>query len=139
MAFDTIIRGGTIATASDTFACDVGIRAGVVAALGADLGEAREVVDDGKEISFTVVHNQREVSRFVTPLMGRMNVRNALGVSALCLELGLSAEEIAPGLASFLGVENYPNFCLRDAPVEAADRLRVAEPALAGGINVLVA
>jgi dihydropyrimidinase len=24
MAFDTIIRGGTIATASDTFACDVG-------------------------------------------------------------------------------------------------------------------
>ena len=40
---------------------------------------------------------------------------------------------------SFLGVENYPNFCLHDAPVQAADRLRVAEPALAGGIYVLVA
>jgi UDP-N-acetylmuramate: L-alanyl-gamma-D-glutamyl-meso-diaminopimelate ligase len=37
--------------------------------------------------------------------MGWMNVRNALGVSALCLELGLPAEEIAPGIASFLGVE----------------------------------
>ena len=33
MAFDTIIRGGTIATAADTFSCDVGIKDGVIAAL----------------------------------------------------------------------------------------------------------
>jgi dihydropyrimidinase len=45
LAFDTIIRGGTIATASDTFACDVGIGAGKMAALGADLGQAAEIVD----------------------------------------------------------------------------------------------
>jgi len=45
LAFDTIIRGGTIATAADTFSCDVGIRDGVIAALGADLGAAGEVVD----------------------------------------------------------------------------------------------
>ncbi|HKA56634.1 MAG TPA: UDP-N-acetylmuramate:L-alanyl-gamma-D-glutamyl-meso-diaminopimelate ligase [Candidatus Binatia bacterium] len=67
--------------------------------------QVRNVVDDGKGLSFTIIHNQREVGRFVTPLMGWMNVRNALGVSALSLELGLSAEEIAPGIASFLGVE----------------------------------
>jgi len=64
-----------------------------------------DVVDDGKGLSFTVIHKQREVGRFLTPLMGWMNVRNALGVSALCLELGLPPEEIAPGIASFLGVE----------------------------------
>ena len=34
MTFDTIIRGGTVATASDTFICDVGITGGKVAALG---------------------------------------------------------------------------------------------------------
>ena len=34
MTFDTIIRGGTVATASDTFACDVGIADGRIAALG---------------------------------------------------------------------------------------------------------
>src|SRR5215207_269677 len=45
MTFDTIIRGGTIATASDTFQCDVGISGGRVTALGANLGEAREIVD----------------------------------------------------------------------------------------------
>src|SRR5947199_821414 len=45
MAFDTIIRGGTVATAADTFACDVGITDGRIAALGADLGDAVEIVD----------------------------------------------------------------------------------------------
>jgi dihydropyrimidinase len=45
MSFDTIIRGGTVATASDTFCCDVGISDGKVAALGAELGNAGEIVD----------------------------------------------------------------------------------------------
>jgi dihydropyrimidinase len=44
-AFDTIIRGGTIATAADTFACDLGIRGGKIAALGHELGDAVEIVD----------------------------------------------------------------------------------------------
>ena len=45
MSFDTIIRGGTVATASDTFSCDVGIAGGKITALGADLGTAKEIVD----------------------------------------------------------------------------------------------
>src|SRR4051812_7923718 len=45
MAFDTIIRGGTVATASDTFGCDVGISGGKIAALGTNLDDAREIVD----------------------------------------------------------------------------------------------
>jgi dihydropyrimidinase len=45
MAFDTIIRGGTVATASDTFSCDIGIKDGRIAALGTDLGPAKEIVD----------------------------------------------------------------------------------------------
>lgn len=45
MTFDTIIRGGTVATASDTFTCDVGIKDGKIAALGLDLGSAAEIVD----------------------------------------------------------------------------------------------
>ncbi|OCO98859.1 MULTISPECIES: dihydropyrimidinase [unclassified Ensifer] len=43
--FDTVIRGGTIATAADTFRCDIGIRDGVIATLGHDLGPAEEVID----------------------------------------------------------------------------------------------
>ena len=42
---DTIIRGGRVATASDTVACDVGIRDGRIAVLGEDLGAADDVID----------------------------------------------------------------------------------------------
>jgi dihydropyrimidinase len=42
---DIIIRGGRVANASDTVVCDVGIRAGKIAALGDDLGAADQVVD----------------------------------------------------------------------------------------------
>ena len=45
MTFDVVIRGGTVATASDTFACDVAIRDGRIVALGHDLGPAAEVID----------------------------------------------------------------------------------------------
>ncbi|MGU3539548.1 dihydropyrimidinase [Methylobacterium sp. A54F] len=43
--FDLIIRGGRVATAADTFHCDVAIRDGRIAALGDDLGQAEEIVD----------------------------------------------------------------------------------------------
>src|SRR5258708_31285237 len=43
--FDTVIRGGTVATASDIFSCDIGIRDGRIVALGNDLGTANEIID----------------------------------------------------------------------------------------------
>src|SRR5215208_1612020 len=43
--FDCLIRGGTVANAADTFSCDIGIRNGHIAALGQDLGDAREIID----------------------------------------------------------------------------------------------
>jgi dihydropyrimidinase len=45
MLFDTIIRSGTVVTAADTFACDVGIRDGKITALGQDLGAAKTMID----------------------------------------------------------------------------------------------
>lgn len=66
--------------------------------------QVKNAVDDGNQFVFTVTHQRQEIGRFGIPLMGRMNVRNALGVSALASSLGLSAQDIAPGLASFGGV-----------------------------------
>ncbi|HIC71579.1 MAG TPA: dihydropyrimidinase, partial [Alphaproteobacteria bacterium] len=45
--FDLIIKGGTVATAADTFRSDVGIRDGRVVALGHDLGSADREIDAG--------------------------------------------------------------------------------------------
>ncbi|WP_298954292.1 dihydropyrimidinase [uncultured Methylobacterium sp.] len=44
-AFDTVIRGGTVATATDVFRADVGIAGGKVAALGLDLPPGRREID----------------------------------------------------------------------------------------------
>ena len=45
MEFDTVIRGGTVATASDTFAADLGIAGEVVTAIGRDLPPGRREID----------------------------------------------------------------------------------------------
>lgn len=45
MRFDTVIRNGTVVTASDTFVSDVGIKDGRIAALAAELTDADEVID----------------------------------------------------------------------------------------------
>ncbi len=47
--FDTVIRGGTIASASDTSRCDVGIRGGRIVSLGLDLpAGVRDIDATGK-------------------------------------------------------------------------------------------
>ncbi|CZT33468.1 dihydropyrimidinase [Rhizobium sp. 9140] len=45
MRFDTVIRHGTVVTASDTFKSDIGIRDGRIAALAAELTDADEIID----------------------------------------------------------------------------------------------
>lgn len=45
MRFDTVIRNGTVVTASDTFVSDVGIKDGRIVALAADLQDADEIID----------------------------------------------------------------------------------------------
>lgn len=43
--FDLVIKNGTVATAADTFKCDVGINDGRIVALGEDLGASHDVID----------------------------------------------------------------------------------------------
>ena len=43
--FDLVVRGGTVATAADTFRADVGVRDGRVAALADGLPAGREEID----------------------------------------------------------------------------------------------
>jgi UDP-N-acetylmuramate: L-alanyl-gamma-D-glutamyl-meso-diaminopimelate ligase len=70
-------------------------------------GEFRavEIRADSAGSHFNVAFNGQVMARDLTvPAWGIMNVANALGVFALLREFGLSAAEIAHGLASFRGV-----------------------------------
>src|SRR6266851_2856081 len=44
-AFDTVIRHGTVATASETYEADVGIKEGRIVSIGESLTDADEVID----------------------------------------------------------------------------------------------
>jgi UDP-N-acetylmuramate: L-alanyl-gamma-D-glutamyl-meso-diaminopimelate ligase len=55
--------------------------------------------------SFEVAFRGSPEIRVTLPAAGRHNVENALGVYAACRALGLSAQEIAAGFASFRGVK----------------------------------
>lgn len=48
--FDTVIRNGTVVTASDTFRCDVGIKDGKIAALSDNLPSGHEEIDAGGKL-----------------------------------------------------------------------------------------
>lgn len=45
MPFDLVVRGGTVATASDVYRADIAVKDGRIVQIGLDLGEARETVD----------------------------------------------------------------------------------------------
>ena len=58
----------------------------------------------GGVVSFDVIRRGEPYGRFESPLSGAHNVRNALGAIVVGDAVGLSAEEMARGLASFRGV-----------------------------------
>ena len=71
--------------------------------------EAEWTIDDIQSgtpyTSFRVLHNGEEFGRFETPMIGRHNLLNMLGATAILHSLGLSHEEINAGLRSFKGVK----------------------------------
>ena len=54
---------------------------------------------------FTIVEPRGDAGEFLLPMSGHHNVENALGVFALCRSLGLSADQVREGFASFTGVK----------------------------------
>jgi UDP-N-acetylmuramate--alanine ligase len=66
---------------------------------------ARDIRGAGGGQEWEVVHEQRTLGRVRTGVPGRHNVRNALAAIASGLAIGTTLDAMAPGLASFEGVE----------------------------------
>ncbi|MCH7755788.1 UDP-N-acetylmuramate:L-alanyl-gamma-D-glutamyl-meso-diaminopimelate ligase [candidate division KSB1 bacterium] len=65
---------------------------------------AVNISPDENGTSFDVLFKKEKFGNFTTPVFGLHMVRNCLGVIAVCNILGLQAEEIRDGLASFKNV-----------------------------------
>jgi len=93
--------------------------------------------DDGQAMLFDVEYRgHRECSaRLLQP--GGMNARNAIGVFALARALGLSADEILPGLATFRGVARRQEYVGEYKGVTLIDDFAHHPTAVAGTLAAL--
>lgn len=65
---------------------------------------AASVQMDEQGSRFTLIRRGSELARLTLPMHGLHNVENALGAALVALRLGLSADEVARGMATFAGV-----------------------------------
>jgi len=72
-------------------------------AVGADW-QARELTNDAHHSRFEVWRAGERIGSLEIPMHGRYNVQNVLGCAALCHSLGVSLDETAAALRSFIGV-----------------------------------
>jgi len=97
---------------------------------------AVDIRDENQRTRFTAVVRGRSEIEIATRLMGEMNVRNSLGVYALCRRLGLSPEEIREGIGSFRGVRRRQEV-LAEEPVTVLDDFAHHPTAIAGTIEAV--
>jgi UDP-N-acetylmuramate: L-alanyl-gamma-D-glutamyl-meso-diaminopimelate ligase len=97
---------------------------------------AADIRDEGGRTRFQVRFQGRAETEIALRGMGEMNVRNALGVFAFCRKLGLSADEISPGLESFRGVRRRQEV-LREGDVTVIDDFAHHPTAIAGTIEAV--
>jgi UDP-N-acetylmuramate: L-alanyl-gamma-D-glutamyl-meso-diaminopimelate ligase len=90
--------------------------------------------DEGGRTRFTVCFEGRAEAELAIWPMGEMNVRNALGVFALCRRLGLSAADIRPGLESFRGVRRRQEV-IREVPLTVIDDFAHHPTAIAASLE----
>jgi len=90
--------------------------------------------DEGGRTRFTVCFDGRADAELAILPIGEMNVRNALGVFALCRRLGLSAADIRPGLESFRGVRRRQEV-IREVPLTVIDDFAHHPTAIAASLE----
>lgn len=66
---------------------------------------ATNIYENQREISFTVVHKQKELGEITLTIPGRHNVSNALAVVVVCLEMGIPFEDLPKALYQFQGAK----------------------------------
>lgn len=130
-AFDLVIRGGTVATATDTFVADVGIVGERVVALGLDLGAGKREIDaKGRYVLPGGVDAHAHIEQLSG--MGVMNADNfesGTGAAALggtTTVIPFAAQHIGDSLARV--VEDYHARARKGAVIDYAFHMILSDP-----------
>ncbi len=66
---------------------------------------ATDIIENEREISFTVIHQQKELGKVTLSIPGHHNVSNALAAIIVCLEIGVPFSKISDALYTFQGAK----------------------------------
>lgn len=130
-AYDLVVRGGTVATATDTFRADVGIRGETIAALGLDLpAGAREIDATGKLVLPGGVDAHAHIEQLsAAGIMNADTWESATGSAALggtTTVVAFAAQHRGGDMARV--VADYSVLAARGALIDYAFHLIVADP-----------
>ncbi len=143
--YDTVIRGGTVATASDVFGADIGIVGGIVAALGHALPPGRREIDAaGRLVLPGGVDTHAHIEQLSAA--GMMNAdtwesaTRSAALGGTTSVIAFAAQHVGMDLAQV--VAEYEALARRGAVIDYAFHLIVSDPTektLAEDIPALVA
>lgn len=66
---------------------------------------ATNITENKREISFTVIHQRKELGEVTLSIPGHHNVSNALAAIIVCLEIGVPFSQLSDALYSFQGAK----------------------------------
>ncbi|MDR6874557.1 dihydropyrimidinase [Bosea sp. BE125] len=130
-AYDIVIRGGTLATATDVFEADLGIQAGRIAAIGLDLPTGAQEIDaKGRLVLPGGVDTHCHIEQLSgSGLMSADNFETATRSAAFggtTSVISFAAQHRGANLASV--VEDYAALAKKGALIDYAFHLMVANP-----------
>ena len=129
--YDLVIRGGTVATATDIMQADIGILGETIAALGRDLAPARHEIDArGKFVLPGGVDSHAHIEQLsASGLMNADTFESATTAAALggtTTVISFAAQHVGMSLAKV--VEDYHRLAARGAVVDYAFHMIIADP-----------
>src|SRR5258707_13963916 len=130
-AFDLVIRGGTLVTATDTAEADVGIRGETVAAIGRGLDQGRREIDArGKLVMPGRVDSHCHIEQLsASGLMNADTFHSATASAAFggtTTVISFAAQHVGMSLKTV--VDEYHQYAERGAVVDYAFHMILADP-----------
>src|SRR6266850_3320654 len=129
--FDLVIRGGTVATATDTMKADVGIRGQTIAAIGAGLEKGKKEIDArGKLVLPGGVDSHSHIEQLsASGLMNADTFQSATTAAAFggtTTVISFAAQHVGMSLKTV--VDEYHQYAERGAVVDYAFHMILADP-----------
>jgi dihydropyrimidinase len=129
--FDLVIRGGTVATAADVMAADVGIRDETIAALGRDIGAGKREIDArGKLVLPGGVDSHGHIEQLSAAGIVNADTFETATTSAAfggtTTVISFAAQHVGMNLTQV--VEDYHRLAERGAVVDYAFHMILADP-----------